>query len=48
MLKISFTPIENMILSIDVSFKFMYEPEWFEDPLVKQMVLDIDKTDWFI
>lgn len=45
MLYISFKPIKDMIFSIETAFPFLYEDEWFEDPFVKEMVLDIDKTE---
>ena len=45
MLKISFTEIEGTIRTIDAAFPFIYEEEWFDDPLVREMVLDIDKTE---
>ncbi len=45
MLYISFLPIEDMIISIETAFPFIYEEEWFEDPFVKKMVLDVDKTE---
>lgn len=35
---------ENTIDYIDSYFQFDYEDEWFEDTLVKDMVLDIDNS----
>ena len=34
-----------MIRDVDVYFNYNYEDEWFDDPLVKQMVKDIDKSE---
>ena len=35
---------EDTIDGIDSYFQFEYEDEWFHDPLVKEMVLDIDHS----
>lgn len=35
---------ENTVDYIDSYFQFEYEDEWFEDPLVKEMVQDIDNS----
>ena len=44
MLKYTFYYPENMIYDIDKYFDHNYEDEWFDDPFVKEMVLQIDKT----
>ena len=35
---------KNYVLSPDTYFKYNYEEEWFEDELVKKMVLDVDSS----
>ena len=45
MLKIHFGIREDTINYIKIEFKNGYQPEWFDDPLVKQMVLDVDKSE---
>lgn len=45
MLKITFQQPENLMYDVDSYFKFNHNPEWFADELVKQMVLDVDKTE---
>ena len=35
----------ELIRDPDGWFKYFYEPEWFRDPIVKQIVMDIDKTE---
>ena len=42
-IKLGITP--NTIINVDDNFNFDYEDDWFEDPMVKKMVLDIDKTE---
>lgn len=44
MLKIWFGNIENVIYNTVVYFKNRYEPEWLEDPFVKEMILDVDHS----
>ncbi len=34
----------NYVFSPDTYFKYNYEEEWFEDELVKEMVLDVDSS----
>ena len=34
----------NYVFSPDTYFKYNYEEEWFEDELVKKMVLDVDSS----
>ncbi len=34
----------NYVFSPDTYFKYNYEDEWFEDELVKEMVLDVDSS----
>lgn len=33
---------KNYVFSPDIYFKYNFEEEWFEDELVKEMVLDVD------
>ena len=35
----------NTVIKIDKFFQYEYEEEWFNDPLVKEMVKDIDKSE---
>ena len=42
MLSIFFGEDPEAMVSVDANFDFAYYDEWFEDDLVKQMVLDID------
>lgn len=35
---------KNYVFSPDTYFKYNYEEEWFEDELVKKMVLDVDSS----
>lgn len=34
----------NYVFSPDTYFKYNFEDEWFEDELVKEMVLDVDRS----
>ena len=45
MLKITFTRPEDIILNVDVYFNNRYDKEWFKDPMVKEMVKDVDLSD---
>lgn len=45
MLNIRFGSTENTITDVDNYFDFEYEDEWLEDPLVKEMILDVDKSE---
>lgn len=44
MLYISFNSTDKTIQAVDAYFNFNYEEEWLNDPLVKEMVLDVDKS----
>lgn len=44
MVKVFFGIDNNAILDVDTTFDGVYLPEWFDDPIVKQMVQDIDKS----
>lgn len=44
MLYIHYTRPENTIWSTSVYFDNSYEDEWMKDDIVKQMILDIDKS----
>lgn len=41
-IKLGMTP--NTIYDVDNVFDLEYEDEWLEDPFVKDMILDVDKT----
>lgn len=45
MLKITFTKPENLSRDMDAYFDCRYDIEWFKDPMVKDMVKDIDLSD---
>lgn len=45
MLKVLFRKTPEVILRTDGYFNFNYEDEWLNDPLVKEMVLDVDKSE---
>lgn len=38
------TPIE-VIDAIDFYFKYLFDEEWMEDPFVKEMIRDVDKSE---
>ena len=44
MLSIRWGTTEDTIELVDSVFDNNYEEEWFEDPLVSEMVLDVDKS----
>lgn len=44
MLNIYLGELENAIYDTSTYFKFSYEPQWFEDDMVKKMVLDVDQS----
>jgi hypothetical protein len=45
MLTIHFGYLEEACKSSDSYFKGSFEEEWFDDPLVREMILDIDKSE---
>lgn len=45
MLNILFGSSEDTIIAVDAVFNNNYEEEWLNDTLVKEMVLDIDKSE---
>ena len=45
MLYITFKQPENFNRDVDVYFNNRYEDEWLEDPVVKQIVRDIDHSE---
>lgn len=45
MLKVYFGQSEESILNIDVYFNNVYQPEWFDDEIVKSIIKDIDQSD---
>lgn len=47
MVSVYFGMDKNAILDIDDYFKNVYEPEWFDDPFVKEMVQDVDNSTVF-
>ena len=44
MLKIRYGDMEDVIYNTSVYFKFNYDPQWFEDPEIVQMVKDVDDS----
>lgn len=44
MLSIRWGTTEDTIELVDSVFDNNYEEEWFEDPLVSEMILDVDKS----
>lgn len=44
MLKIYFGDRNDVIYNTSVYFKFNYQPDWLEDPDVRQMILDVDRS----
>lgn len=44
MLKIFYGDKEDVIYNTSIYFKFNYDPEWFNDPEIVDMVKDIDKS----
>lgn len=44
MLNIYFGDMEDSIYNTEIYFKNDYDPAWLEDPLVKQMILDVDRS----
>jgi hypothetical protein len=45
MLTIHFGYFEEACKDPDNYFNYSFEEEWFDDPLVKEMVLDVDKSE---
>lgn len=45
MLKVKVGEMGPYDRAVDVVFRGNYEDEWFDDPFVKEMVLDIDKSE---
>ena len=44
MLRIFFGDMDEAIYNTSVYFKFNYQPEWLQEPDIKQMILDVDKS----
>ena len=44
MLKVYFGDMEDAVYNTSVYFKYNYQPEWLEDPDVRQMILDVDSS----
>lgn len=44
MLTIRFGAVEDTLINVDAVFDNNYEDEWFTDSLVKEMILDVDKS----
>lgn len=44
MLKIYFGNMDNVIFNTEIYFKNDYDPEWLNDPVVRQMILDVDSS----
>jgi len=47
MLRIKFNKTDEMIFSPSKHFDYGYRREWFDDPLVKEMIKDVDKSTVF-
>lgn len=45
MLYITFGDTEDMIRDCKLYFDYNYEPEWLDDPLVREMIKDVDKSE---
>lgn len=45
MLRVYFGDMKNSIYNTSMYFSNSYEEEWFDDKLVKDMILDIDKSE---
>ena len=45
MLKIYFGELKGSVYNTDVYFKYAYEDEWLMDPLAKEIIKDIDKSE---
>lgn len=45
MLKVLFRKTPEVLIQTDGYFDLNYEDEWLNDPLVKEMVLDVDKSE---
>lgn len=44
MLKIYFGDMDNVIFNTEIYFKNDYDPEWLNDLVVRQMILDVDSS----
>ena len=44
MLKIYFGDMDKAIYNTEIYFKNDYDPEWLNDPVVKEMILDVDNS----
>lgn len=44
MLKIYFGDMDKAIYNTEIYFKNDYDPEWLNDSVVKEMVLDVDNS----
>lgn len=45
MISVRFGTTKNTITDVDNYFDFEYEEEWLDDNLVRQMILDVDKSE---
>lgn len=45
MLQITFGDVDGMLRKAARYFDANYEPEWLDDPLVKEMIKDVDKSE---
>lgn len=45
MLRITFNENEKTIYDVDAAFKGLFDVVWFEDPLVVEMIKDVDKSE---
>lgn len=45
MLRMYFELKEQTVFDVDIYFRNLFRPEWLQDPLVTQMIKDVDKSD---
>lgn len=45
MLRITFHENEKTVWGVDAAFQSLFKAEWLEDSLVKEMILDVDKSE---
>jgi len=44
MLKVYFGDMDKAIYNTEIYYKNDYDPEWLNDPVVKEMILDVDNS----
>ena len=49
MLNIFYGDMKEAVYNTASYFKYDYEEDWIVDPMVKEMIQDVDRsTDWFV